>query len=32
MGDETLEEAAQSALKNIEFDEDPLGFKFDGLG
>ncbi len=27
-GDETLEEAAQAALKSIEFDEDPLAFSF----
>lgn len=26
MGDEALEEAAQTALDNIEFDDDPLGF------
>jgi hypothetical protein len=29
-GDEALEEAATAALRAIEFDEDPLGFKFDG--
>ena len=28
-GDEALEEAAQSALANLEFDNDPLGFRFD---
>jgi HEAT repeat protein len=28
LGDEALEEAAQSALNNVEFDEDPLGFTF----
>lgn len=28
MGDEALEEAVQTALSNIEFDEDPLGFQF----
>ncbi len=26
--DETVEEAAQAALAEIEFDEDPLGFRF----
>ena len=29
MGDEILEEAAQEALASIEFDDDPLGFKFE---
>ena len=28
LGDETLEEAAQAALQNIEFDSDPIGFSF----
>ena len=28
LGDELLEEAAEAALSNIEFDEDPLGFRF----
>ena len=28
LGDEAVEEAAQGALANIEFDEDPLGFRF----
>jgi HEAT repeat protein len=28
MGDEALEKAVQTALSNIEFDEDPLGFQF----
>ena len=28
MEDEALEEAAQTALKELEFDEDPLGFRF----
>jgi HEAT repeat protein len=27
-GDEALEEAAQAALSNIEYDEDPLGYRF----
>ena len=27
---EALEEAAQQALGNIEFDEDPIGFRFEG--
>ena len=27
-GDETLEEAARDALANVEFDDDPLGFRF----
>ena len=30
MGDEAIEEAAQTALGNIEFDEDPLGLRFEG--
>ncbi len=30
LGDEGLEEAAQAALHSIEFDEDPLGFRFQG--
>ena len=29
IGDETLEEAAETALASIEFDDDPLGFKFE---
>lgn len=29
MGEEMLEEAAEEALANIEFDADPLGFKFE---
>ena len=28
LGDEALEEAAQAAFNSIEFDEDPLGFRF----
>ncbi|MBM3934546.1 MAG: HEAT repeat domain-containing protein [SAR202 cluster bacterium] len=29
LGDDTLEEAAKTALKELEFDDDPLGFRFD---
>ena len=29
MGDEAVNEVAQDALTSIEFDEDPLGFKFE---
>lgn len=29
LGDETVEEAAQTALSNIEFDDDPMGFKIE---
>ena len=29
MGDEVLEEAATEALGNLEFDDDPLGFRFE---
>ena len=28
LGDEALEETARTALRSIEFDEDPLGFRF----
>lgn len=28
-GDESIEEAAQHAMSNIEFDDDPLGFRFE---
>ena len=28
LGDEAMEEAAHTALRNIQFDEDPLGFSF----
>lgn len=28
LGDEALEEAAQMALRGIEFDQDPIGFRF----
>ncbi len=28
-GDESIEEAAQAALANLDFDEDPLNFRFD---
>ena len=29
-GDDAIEEAAEAALASIEFDEDPLGFRFEG--
>jgi len=29
VGDEALEQAAQEDLSNLEFDDDPLGFRFD---
>ena len=29
-GDDAIEEAAEEALAGIEFDEDPLGFRFEG--
>lgn len=29
MGDETLEQAARDAIEEIEFDDDPLGLRFD---
>ena len=29
-GDDAIEEAAEEALANIDFDDDPLGFRFEG--